>query len=106
MNRALRQATNARVQGSSSIQTKVTMIKAHEYCENKPGWKLWSSVHDELIFEVTEDFTREEAQDIRDIMLNSYRWGDVVPNGTDIEVMRKWGEGVPLDEWFKNKEEI
>ncbi|KLK98056.1 DNA polymerase I [Bacillus pumilus] len=106
INRALRQATNARVQGSSSIQTKVTMIKAHEYCGNKPGWKLWSSVHDELIFEVPEDFTQEEAQDIRDIMLNSYRWGDVVPNGTDIEVMRKWGEGVPLDDWFKNKEEI
>lgn len=106
INRALRQATNARVQGSSSIQTKVTMIKAHEYCANKPGWALWSTVHDELIFEVPEDFTREEAQDIRDIMLNSYRWGDVVPNGTDIEVMRKWGEGVPVEEWFKNKEAV
>ncbi|MEK3813098.1 DNA polymerase [Bacillus sp. FSL R7-0685] len=104
INRALRQATNARVQGSSSIQTKVTMIKAHEYCANKPGWALWSTVHDELIFEVPEDFTWEEAQEIRDIMLNSYRWGDVVPNGTDIEVMRKWGEGVPVEEWFKNKE--
>ncbi|MED2979513.1 DNA polymerase [Bacillus swezeyi] len=103
ISRALRQATNARVQGSSSIQTKVTMIKAHEYCANKTGWSLWSSVHDELIFEVPEDFTWEEAQDIRDIMLNSYRWGDVVPNGTDIEVMRRWGEGVPVEEWFKTK---
>ncbi|WFO97881.1 DNA polymerase [Bacillus subtilis] len=106
INRALRQATNARVQGSSSIQTKVTMIKAHEYCANKPGWALWSSVHDELIFEVPEDFTWEEAQEIRDIMLNSYCWGDVVPNGTDIEVMRKWGEGVPVEEWFKTKGDV
>lgn len=105
ISRALRQATNARVQGSSSIQTKVTMIKAHEYCVNKPGWTLWATVHDELIFEVPEDFTQEEAQDIRNIMLNSYRWGDVVPNGTDIEVGRRWGEGVPVSEWFKNKEE-
>ncbi|MDH5159862.1 DNA polymerase [Heyndrickxia oleronia] len=104
-NRALRQATNARVQGSSSIQTKVTMIRAHEYCAKKPGWSLWSTVHDELIFEVPEDFTRAEAQDIRDLMLHSYAWGDVVPNGTDIEVMRRWGEGVPVDEWFKTKEE-
>jgi DNA polymerase I len=104
-NRALRQATNARVQGSSSIQTKVTMLRAHEYCANKPGWSLWSSVHDELIFEVPEDFTPDEAQDIRDIMLNSYRWGDIVPNGTDIEVSRRWGEGVPVNEWFKQKEE-
>lgn len=104
-NRALRQATNARVQGSSSIQTKVTMIRAHEYCAKKPGWSLWSTVHDELIFEVPEDFTRAEAQDIRDIMLHSYAWGDVVPNGTDIEVMRRWGNGVPVEEWFKTKEE-
>ncbi|MBA9027560.1 DNA polymerase [Peribacillus huizhouensis] len=100
---AFRQATNARVQGSSSVQTKVTMLRAHEYCAKKPGWSMWSSVHDELIFEIPEDFTREEAEDIRDIMVNSYRWGDVVPNGTDIEVMRRWGEGVPVGEWFKNK---
>jgi DNA polymerase I len=102
-NRALRQATNARVQGSSSLQTKVTMLRAHEYCANKTGWSLWSTVHDELIFEVPEDFTPAEAQDIRDIMLNSYRWGDVVPNGTDIEVSRRWGEGVSVNEWFKNR---
>lgn len=104
-NRALRQATNARVQGSSSIQTKVTMLRAHVYCAKKPGWSLWATVHDELIFEVPEDFTPAEAQDIRNIMLNSYAWGDVVPNGTDIEVMRRWGEGVSINEWFNKKEE-
>jgi DNA polymerase-1 len=104
-NRALRQATNARVQGSSSIQTKVTMLRAHEYCANKPGWSLWATVHDELIFEVPEDFTPEEAQDIRNIMIDSYRWGATVPNGTDIEVMRRWGEGVSVNDWFKNKGE-
>ncbi|MEH6941641.1 DNA polymerase [Bacillus sp. JJ722] len=101
INRALRQATNARVQGSSSIQTKVTMIKAAEYCAKKEGWSLWGSVHDELLFEVPEDFTREEAKDIRDIMVNSYRWGVVVPNGTDIEVMRRWGDGMSVDEFIE-----
>jgi DNA polymerase-1 len=101
-NRAMRQATNARVQGSSSIQTKVTMIKAAEYCAKKPGWKLWGSVHDELLFEVPADFTREEAEDIRSIMVDSYSWGEV-SNGTDIEVMERWGEGVPVDEWFKER---
>jgi DNA polymerase I len=102
-NRALRQGPNARVQGSSSIQTKVTMLRAHEYCTSKPGWALWATVHDELIFEVPEEFTPEEAQDIHNIMLNSYRWGDVVPNGTDIEVMTRWGEGVPVNEWFERR---
>jgi len=101
--RAMRQATNARVQGSSSIQTKVTMLKAHEYCAKKDGWALWGTVHDELLFEAPEDFTQQEAQDIREIMTESYRWGDVVPNGTDIEVARRWGEGIPVDEWFKTK---
>jgi DNA polymerase-1 len=103
-NRAMRQATNARVQGSSSIQTKLTMIKAAEYCAKKPGWKLWGSVHDELLFEVPADFTREEAEDIRSIMVDSYKWGEV-SNGTDIEVMERWGEGTPVDEWFKTKGE-
>ncbi|PAE24028.1 DNA polymerase [Bacillus sp. 7894-2] len=101
--RAMRQGTNARVQGSSSIQTKVTMIRAHEECEKREGWALWASVHDELIFEIPEDFTREDIGVIRDIMLNSYPWGDVVPNGTDIEIMRRWGEGVTVDDWFANK---
>ncbi|MBM7600470.1 DNA polymerase-1 [Virgibacillus halotolerans] len=97
---AFRQAANARVQGSSSIQTKVTMIRAHEYCANKPGWALWGSIHDEILFEVPRDFTKEDAEDIRQLMLESYPWGDVVPNGTDIEVMERWGEGVPVEEWF------
>jgi DNA polymerase I len=101
--RAERQGTNARVQGSSSIQTKVTMIKAHEECEKREGWSLWGSIHDELIFEIPEEFEREDIEVIRDIMLYSYQWGDVIPNGTDIEVMRRWGEGVTVDAWFAEK---
>jgi DNA polymerase I len=101
--RAMRQGTNARVQGSSAIQTKVTMIKAHEECQKREGWRLWATVHDELIFELPEDFTREDIEVIREIMLNSYPFGDVVPNGTDIEVMKRWGEGMTVDAWFENK---
>lgn len=99
INRAMRQATNARVQGSSSIQTKVTMVKAHEYCKTREGWSLWGSVHDELLFEIPEDFTQEDLKAIEDLMLYSYPWGDEVPNGTDLEIMRKWGEGVPPEAW-------
>jgi DNA polymerase I len=101
INRAMRQATNSRVQGSSSIQTKKTMIKAWEYCKQRDGWELWATVHDELIFEIPEGFTREDAEAIRDIMINSYKWGDVVPNGTDLEVMYRWGQGVTVEDWFR-----
>ncbi|WP_233168360.1 DNA polymerase [Paenibacillus roseus] len=104
-NRAMRQATNARVQGSSSIQTKVTMIKADACCKTREGWRMWGTVHDELIFEIPEDFTRDDIEQIRKLMTESYRWGDVA-NGTDIEVMRRWGEGVTVDDWFTNKENV
>lgn len=99
-NRAMRQATNARVQGSSSIQTKVTMIKAAEYCKKRQGWTLWGSVHDELLFEVPEEITVQDIEDIRKIMVDSYHWGEV-ENGTDIEVMYRWGDSVSSDDWFK-----
>ena len=102
-NRAMRQATNARVQGSSSIQTKVTMIEAAKMCAEKGnGWCLWGSVHDELLFEAPEDFTREDIEDVKRVMTESYKFGKVA-NGTDIEVMKRWGEGVTVDAWFENK---
>jgi len=104
-NRAMRQATNARVQGSSSIQTKVTMIEAAKMCAEKGnGWRLWGSVHDELLFEAPEDFTREDIEDVKRVMTESYKFGKVA-NGTDIEIMTRWGEGVTVDAWFENKKE-
>jgi DNA polymerase-1 len=100
-NRAMRQATNAKVQGSSSIQTKVTMIKAAEMCKRKGnGWRLWGSVHDELLFEAPEEFTLEDIRDVERVMTESYVFGKVA-NGTDIEIMRRWGEGVTVKQWFK-----
>lgn len=98
---AFRQATNARVQGSSSIQTKVTMIKAHEYCSERHGFHVWATVHDEIIFEIPEaEFTQKVADDIRIIMTESYPWGDIVPNGTDLAVGTSWGDMVSESEWF------
>jgi DNA polymerase-1 len=100
VNRALRQATNARVQGTSSIQTKVTMIEGAKMCAEKGrGWRLWGTVHDEILFEAPDNFTREDIADVERVMTESYRFGEV-PNGTDIEVMRVWGEGVTVDDWF------
>lgn len=103
--KATRQATNAHVQGSSSIQTKVTMIIADQVCKEREGWALWGTVHDELLFEVPEDFTREDARVIERIMLDAYAF-DGVDNGTDLEVMKVWGAGMTVDDWFKNKEAI
>lgn len=102
-NRAMRQATNARVQGSSAIQTKVTMILADAECKKREGWALWGSIHDELVFEIPEDFTKDDLDVIERIMTESYRFGDVA-NGTDLAIMKRWGSGVTPQEWFANKE--
>lgn len=99
---AIRQAVNSRVQGSSSIQMKTTMIRAHEECKKREGWRLYNTIYDELQFEIPEDFTREDIEVIREIMLTSYRFGQV-ENGTDIEIHRRWGDGISVDAWFKTK---
>lgn len=101
---AKRQGPNARVQGWSAIQTKATIVEVHRWIQNKPGWNLWLTVHDELLLEAPEDFTREELAEFEGIMLNTLQFGNV-RNKTDIEIAKRWGSGMPADVWFKQKEE-
>ena len=103
ISRALRQGPNAIVQGSSAIQTKVTILAMEKLKDEIPGFKIVLPVHDEIIVEVDEDFTEEDAKKIEDVMVNTFPWGDSVKNGTDLEVMRRWSSGVSLDDWFNNK---
>ena len=103
INRSLRQAANAVVQGSSAIQTKLTMIKAHEVCQQREGWAISNIIHDAIFWEVPEDFTQEDAELITRVMTETYPWGDEIPNKTDLEVMYRWSEGVSIDDWFKGK---
>jgi DNA polymerase-1 len=101
--RALRQGPNAVVQGTSAIQTKATIIKLHELCKRK-GWRMWATVHDECLLLVPESITREDIAEFEDVMINTYKFGNV-KNKTDIELMKRWGSGVSVDDWFKNKGE-
>lgn len=100
--RAERQATNAIIQGSASIQTKVTMIAISDWCAEKRkqgrNFSIVATVHDEVLIYAPQDVTREEVYEFRDIMVNTMRLS--VPNKTDIEIMRRWGEGFTIDEWF------
>lgn len=99
---AKRQGPNARVQGWSAIQTKATFVEVYRWVKDKPGWNMWLTVHDELLIEAPIDFTREEVEEFERIMVGTLVFGEVA-NKTDIEVMERWGEGVSVDEWFKNK---
>lgn len=98
------QSTNARVQGSAAIQTKETMIALQELCDRKTAegrgiWRPWCVVHDEDLLLVPETITREDVAAFEDVMVNTYVFGNI-PNKTDIEIMRRWGEGMKVDEFF------
>ncbi|MBC1331103.1 DNA polymerase [Listeria booriae] len=103
-NRVHRQATNAIIQGSAAIQSKITMNALAQLCRTKRSkgkdWRIWCTIHDEAILQVPDNFTQDELIEFEDIMLNSYVFGNV-PNKTDIAIMRRWGEGVTKEEWFK-----
>lgn len=98
------QSTNARVQGTAAIQTKKTMIALDELCrrktaEGKGKWSLWVVVHDEAILLVPETITEEDIRDFEDVMLNTHVFGNI-PNKCDIELQRRWGDSVELDDFL------
>lgn len=98
------QSTNARVQGSAAIQTKATMIALQELCDRKTAegrgeWRIWCVVHDEALLQVPETITRQDIADFEDVMVNTYVFGNI-PNKTDIELYRRWGDGISIDDWF------
>lgn len=103
VSRALRQGPNAVIQGTSAIQSKVTIVELHELCKRK-GWRLWSQCHDEAFVLVPESITREDVKEFEQIMVGSYVFGNV-PNKSDIEFYKRWGEGISVNEWFARQNE-
>lgn len=104
--RAERQTTNARIQGSASEQTKLVMIKAHEKLSkmSKPNRRfgLMATIHDEVLFLVPEDVTREEVKVIESLMVDTVKLCNV-PCKTDIELGKCWGDLTSVNDWdFKN----
>jgi DNA polymerase-1 len=98
--RALRQATNAIIQGSAAIQTKLTMIDLDKLCKRK-GWNLAFTIHDECAAYVPESITIDEVKEFESVMLNTVKLA--VPNKSDIELSRRWGEGLSVNQWFNGR---
>lgn len=102
------QSTNAIIQGSAAIQTKVALLRLYEFCKDKTkqtgkDWKVVMPIHDEIIIQVPEDITKEEVKEFENIMLNAYVFGDI-PNKCDLEFYKCWGDGIKVEEWFSDKE--
>lgn len=98
--RAERQIKNSFVQGSAAIQTKKTMIAVDELCERK-GWTLAFSIHDEVGIYAHEDITIEDVREFENVMLNTVKLN--VPNKTDVEISKRWGNGYSVEDWFSKK---
>jgi DNA polymerase-1 len=98
------QSTNAIIQGSAAIQTKTTMNELYKLCERKTAegrgtWRMWCVVHDEALLLVPDTITRDDIAEFENVMLHTYVFGNV-PNKCDIEISRRWGEGMKVNEFF------
>lgn len=106
--RAERQTTNARIQGSASEQTKLVMINAgkklREISTPEREFRLLATIHDELLFLVPEDITREEVKIIESLMVDTVQLNNV-PSKTDIELGKCWGDLTSAEDW-EFKEEV
>jgi len=98
--RAMRQATNAIIQGSAAIQTKLTLLAVRKLCQRK-GWTLAFTVHDEIGVYAPEDVTYEDVKEFEDVMINTVQIS--VPNKVDVEIGKRWSDGIPAEEWFNEK---
>lgn len=108
INRALRQATNALVQGGAAMQTKQTMVALEKRLEelnearDTDDFQLLAQIHDEVLLTAPKDVTRDEVESIRDAMVNTVKL--IIPSKTDIELGNCWGAMVGDKEWFDNEE--
>src|SRR5699024_7993609 len=98
--RAMRQATNAIIQGSAAIHTKLTLLEVQKLCRRK-GWTLAFSVHDEIGLYCPEDITPEDAKEFGKVMTDTVKIS--VPNKADVEIGRRWSDGILAGEWFNDK---
>lgn len=99
--RSERQTTNAIIQGSASVQTKLTMLALDEWCK-KYGYEMLFSIHDEVAVVVPENIPMEHIKEFENIMIDTVKLS--VPNKTDLEISYRWGDGIKVDEFIKNRE--
>ena len=87
---AVRMAVNTVVQGTAANIIKKVMIELHEEFKNDENIKMLLQVHDELIFEVRDEFAKEYMQKIENIMENTVKFKKV-PLKANGSVAKNWG---------------
>lgn len=82
-----REAVNTRFQGSASDLIKLSMLKIQNELKDS---KMLLQIHDELIFEVKEEYAEEFAQKVATIMKNIYDLK--VKLDVSVSIGKNWGE--------------
>lgn len=95
-----RKSVNTKIQGTSADLMKLAMIRVSKVAK-KHGFKLLSTVHDEVLLEVPESITQEQVAELEEAMIGVANLR--VPLKTDIEMQYVWGMGISSAEWFSGK---
>ena len=99
-NRVARMSINARIQGSAADIMKVAMIKVHEHLLTKGDeWRLIATIHDEVLIEIPADATQEEIEEIANVQRTAVEL--TIPMKVDVEVSKRWGEGISFKEYIE-----
>lgn len=93
-NEAERAAINMPTQSLGADIMKLGMILAKEALEKQNAWgkkaRLILSIHDELLFEISDDILKETVSLLHKILKSAYALR--VPLGVDVGVGKTWGE--------------
>ena len=88
---AERTAINAPIQGTAADIIKIAMINIDKWIqESNFPVKIIMQVHDELVFEIKDDFVEEAKQKIDKIMSECFILS--IPLVVEIGVDRNWGK--------------
>ena len=86
----LREAVNTLFQGSAADLIKLSMIKIYEKYKNNNNMMMLLQIHDELIFEVKEEFVEEITSDLKEIMEKVYKLN--IPLKVSVSIGNSWQE--------------
>lgn len=89
---AQREAINAPLQGTAADFMKMAMIKSSALLKNYPqnAGFLILQIHDDLLFEIKEEFVKEITPKIKNIMENIFALD--VPLKVDVKMGINWGQ--------------
>lgn len=86
----LREAVNTMFQGSAADLIKLSMNEIYKQYKDNDEIKMLLQIHDELIFEVSEDKAEEIAENLKNIMLNIFPLE--IPLDVSVSIGNSWGD--------------